>query len=213
MPTPNSLSFQRLLDWIEGRLPADESAQIAQQVTHAEPEIRDLVAWLQAFQKLRQAVVLDRPPQEVRESLRRRFQEHCQEQRGPSLWQRLAGILLFDSRMQPGLAGLRSPTAQVQPRQLIYTSEVADLALHISQPPQQAGLDLHGQIFLLDETTASAQGFVVQLLQGETEMGLTMADDLGEFGFTGLPPGRYDLILSDDQREIAVQGIELTLQP
>ncbi len=213
MPTPNSLSFQRLLDWIEGRLSPEESAQVAQQVTQADQEIQDLVAWLQAFQKLRQAVVLDRPPQEVREALRHRFQEHCQEQRGPNLWQRLAGILLFDSRMQPGLAGLRSQTAPTQPRQLIYTSEVADLALHISQTPQQAGLDLHGQIFLLDESATSVQGFVAQLLQGETEMGLAMADDLGEFSFTGLPPGRYDLVLSDDQHEIVVNGIELTLQP
>ncbi len=214
MRTPDSLSFQRLLDWVEGRLPEAEAAQVTRQVARADPSTRELVAWLRAFQKLRHAVILETPPPEVREILRQRFAAYCQEQRPPSIWRRLAGVLLFDSRTQPGLVGLRSQAAQVRPRQLIYTTEVADLALHISQPSQQAGLDLSGQIFLLDESaTASARGFVVQLLHGETEMDLTMTDELGEFSFTGLPPGRYDLILGDGHQEIVISEIELTLQP
>ena len=59
----------------------------------------------------------------------------------------------------------------------------------------------------LDPTRVS-----VQLLHNDREVGITLADDLGEFAFTNLPTGEYQLIVSADQLELTLPPFTLSAQ-
>ena len=51
--------------------------------------------------------------------------------------------------------------------------------------------------------------FCVQLLQGETELGITATDDLGAFAFESVPSGVYEIILSADRVEVSIAPVGL----
>jgi hypothetical protein len=67
------LTFSQLLDWIEGRLTEEEAAEVARLVESADSETKETVAWLRAFARIANEVVLASPPEEVREALVARF--------------------------------------------------------------------------------------------------------------------------------------------
>ena len=48
------------------------------------------------------------------------------------------------------------------------------------------------------------------LLSGTDEVGITGADELGEFGFRAVPPETYQILISSDRVEILISPIELS---
>jgi hypothetical protein len=205
------LATERLLDWIEGRLTAEEAAVMAAQVAAADAQTQSDVAWLKQFHRLSQINRQPRLPTAVRAQLMQQFDEWQNRRRAAAVWSALSdwwelirAQLTFDSHEQLALAGVRS-TAAAAERQLVYNGRMAEIALNIQ--PQQPGpeLTLWGQVFPLTETDL----FSVQLLQNGMERELAVADELGEFAFPSLQPGLYDLIVSSDQGEIVINAIPL----
>ncbi|MCL4858998.1 MAG: hypothetical protein KJZ93_06310 [Caldilineaceae bacterium] len=199
-------SFARLLDWVEGRLAPDEAAMVANAVEAAGPDIAEQVAWLRSFVAASERIVFDTPPPSVRRALTARFAAYAQEKRPPTLFQRLAAALSFDSMQEPALAGIRS--GRDQPRQLLFATDTLDVVLDIHPRPQDDRMDLLGQI-LPKEGVSALQELAVQLTRDEQEVSMTMADDLGEFSFAALAPGLYQLIISGEDFEIALTDVEL----
>jgi hypothetical protein len=202
MPRPNTPDFEKILDWLEGRLPEDEAAAVARYVESAGPEVRSEVDWLREFREISAGTVFDTPPPEVRETLARRFESRA---RKPGLLERMLASLTFDSGRQSALAGVRSGGAQESRQQLVYATDLADVAVNIQQR-QNRRLDLSGQIFPTGDV--EPEGFIVQLLRGSKEAGITIADDLGEFAFRELEPDTYELVLSNGEYEILIPPIE-----
>jgi hypothetical protein len=127
----------------------------------------------------------------------------------PGFFQRLVAALTFDSFLQPGLAGVRS-AEMADTRQLVYSTTIADVALNVRRERLHDNHTLAGQLLPtteLDPTTVS-----VQLLSNDREAGIALADDLGEFTFTDLPAGEYQLILSADQLELSLPPFTLGAQ-
>lgn len=213
------ISFERLTDWTEGRLPEGEAREVAEGVATADEETRRDAEWLRAFVGASEELVLASPPPEVRGELMRRFEAHFrpeagtsvgEERRGPGLFQRLVASLSFDSGMQPAF-GVRSAGGQEGQRQFIYSTDVADIALNFRRRPGEGGLDLDGQIFPAREGTEPSD-FAVQLLgNGATEVGTATTDDLGEFSFESVPTGEYQIIVSGERVEILITPVELRL--
>ncbi|MGH2545192.1 MAG: hypothetical protein ACRDIB_20565, partial [Ardenticatenaceae bacterium] len=111
-----------------------------------------------------------------------------------------------DSMVQHAAAGTRA-TYIGGARQLIYSTEVADIVLDI-QPRQQARhFDLMGQILPTQDVAPST--FCVQLLQETTEKALTRVDEMGEFALEALVPGTYEIILSGEGIEIHLPSLSL----
>ncbi|GAB4424681.1 MAG: hypothetical protein Fur0044_22740 [Anaerolineae bacterium] len=209
MSKSTELSFARLVDWLENRLTEAEAASIAAQVVAADEETRAMIAWLQAFTEISATTVLASPPAQVHELLVQHFVDYTQNHPRPDFLQRLIAALTFDSQAQPLAAGLRAAGTQAAVRQLIYTSDLADVALNIQPRPYDQRLDVNGQIFL--SSSASPEVFSVQLLRGAVEIGLTTSDELGEFSFEAVPTGVYELILSAAEIEILIKPIELSM--
>jgi hypothetical protein len=208
MATNPDLTFERLLDWVEGRLAPAEAQDIAQQVANAGEEIQAQVQWLAAYAKLGDQIVLMAPPPTVRAGLVQRFADYAQAKQQPGFLQRLAAVLSFDSLHQPAQAGLRASESEAA-RQYVFTTDLADVALNIQPRPYGERLDLIGQI-LPNTATLAPDAFAVQLLRAKDEVAITLAEEFGEFWFEALEPGDYRLMLSTDILEIELPVFALT---
>lgn len=202
-PTP---STEQLIDWLENRFSPAAAAELAQAV-EADPQLQERAAWLREFLQLSAGLVLAEPPAEVRRAATAAFTAYAQAKRSPGILQTLSAMLTSDSWQRLSLAGVRNVTLHTAPRQLIYSSDVADVALNVHAQSGSQQIDLSGQIFPLDDSEPA--GFVVQLLQDGIELRLTASDAAGKFSLAGLPLGQYDLVISGDQAEIELGPLEL----
>ncbi len=198
------IDFETLADWAEGRLPDEEARAVEERLAGADEETRAGAEWLREFYRLGEGVVLEGPPEGQRAELAKAFEDYAEGRRLPGPLKRLTATLSFGGGLQP-LSGVRS--AGGSEGQLVYTTEAADVALNFRRRPGNGKLDLDGQIFPNDEAEAGVFG--VQILSGAEEVGTTATDELGEFAFEGVAPGRYQILLSSDAVEILISPVEL----
>lgn len=196
----------RLLDWLEGKLTAEEAAEIARTVA-ADPELVERAGWLQGFLDLSRVTTLADPPAAVRQAATAAFEAYVQSRRPPGLVQSFIAVLTADTWQRPAPAGVRRASLRSEPRQLIYSSDLADIALNAHMQLDGQQVNLEGQVFPLNEDAPA--DFLVQLLQEGVERQLALADELGKFSFADLPPGRYELLLSQAEVAIEVGPLEL----
>ena len=209
MSSQTRIPFEILADLVDGRLSESEAAEVRHRLADADPRTRADLAWLQALAAFRRAMPLEVPPQRVavasREALRIRFRRWAERRRRPSLFQRLAAQLTFDSRLQPALAGARGrPAASGQ---LLYTTDRMDIELHLL-PAGPDQVRILGQALARDPDLNVAD-CAVQLLAGEREIGLTSTSTLGEFTFEAVPGGDYTLVLVSEEGEVELEHVDL----
>ena len=209
------LSFERLVNWIEGRLSREETAVITSQIAQADEDTKETIEWIRKFHHVHEKVAFVAPPSEMHTVLQQRFEQYAQGRRPLTLFQRLVATLTFDSHQQLGLVGARGTARQAFPRQHIYSTELADIALNFERTADESNsnpsldkITVSGQIFPISQETNLTE-FTIQLLQNATEIGLATADALGEFIFTAVPVGVYDIIVSHDVAEIEINAIDL----
>jgi hypothetical protein len=207
MNNSNIPRFSELLDWLEGRLPPEEAQALAERLETAGAPTQADLDWLYLFQQARQSIQAASPPLSVRATLQERFAAYAETRQPPGLFQRLLAMLTFDSRLQPVTAGLRSVSDDIEQRQLIYTSEAAEIAVTIQPTLPDKNFTLTGQVFPLKDTPADA--FSIQLLREDREVGLVAADELGEFAFANLPAGEYSMVVSAGEFEVVISSLPL----
>ena len=205
----NTINFEHLADWMDGRLSEEESVTIVKQLESADEATRENAEWLRAFTKTRKAALLTSPPRELRAELMRRFKIYTSEHKRPSFFKRLVASLTFDSGMQFATAGLRSVESPSSQRQLVYSSAAADVILNFQPRLYDKNVDIVGQF--LPSADSLTGPFSIQLLQDATELQLTAIDEIGEFSFKAVPPGVYTMILNAEQVEIVVFPMEINL--
>jgi hypothetical protein len=211
MSEKKELNITVLMDWLEGKLDAAEAAAVAQTVAQ-EPSLQTTVEWLRQFLHLSTDTVLATPDPTIHKRATEHFRAHARgkQARGkerPGIWQTLVGLLTSDSWQRLSLATVRNVNLHTVPRQLIYTTPAADVALNIQARDEQ--LDLAGQVFPLDEEETAP--YTVQLLQMDQELGLSTTDPVGKFSFPSLAEGKYELVLTADAHEIVIESLELAL--
>jgi len=209
MPKSEDIEFARLLDWVEGRLSEQEARAVEEQVAEAGSTTRADVAWLRAFARISEDTVIASPPPEVRDTLIERFEAYAEGRQQPGLLERLVATLTFDSSVQPAL-GLRA-AGVLEAQQLVYSTDVADVAMIVRPRPRDELLDLDGQILPVNSSDSGAFG--VQLLDGSSEVATTATNDLGEFTFKAVPPGVYQLLADNDRVEIQIPRLEVRRGP
>lgn len=199
-----------LLDWLEGRLTAASADTLAARV-QADPILQEEVAWLREFLQISQKTVLVDPPADVQQHARTAFAAYAKTKRPPGLLQTFLAVLTADNWQRPALAGVRHLSLRSEPRQLVYHSDLADIALTARMETPEGLIDLSGQVFPLDDSDPA--DFLIQLFadaSGDPPADrLTECDGLGKFRLTGMASGRYHLFLSSDQGKIEIGPIEL----
>jgi len=202
------IAFSQLVDWVEGRLPQKEAQAMEEQVEVADIATLADVAWLRKFVSATEDSVLESPPPEVRSTLIARFRAHAEGRRTPGLLKRVVATLTFDGGLRPAV-GVRSAGTQGARRQLVYSVDDLDVALNFLPRARDKNFDLDGQVLPRDDVELGS--FSVQLLQSESELGITATDDLGAFAFESIPSGVYEIILSTDRVEVSIAPVELNV--
>lgn len=205
MSRPDEINFERLADWVEGRLSEEEARAMAQQVERADAQTRERAEWLRAFARASERTTLATPPREVRENLSRRFAAYAEGVREPGLLRRVVATLSFEGGIEPAF-GVRSARTGETQGQLVYSTDVADVAMNFHRRPG-GKVDLDGQLFPAGD--AEPGGFVVQLVSGGSDVGITTTDELGEFGFESIAAGEYDILVSNAELEIQLSSVRL----
>ena len=200
------LEFSPLLDWVEGRLSPQAARDMELLLDGADEPTRDLVAWLRHFHTARQAVRIADPSAETHALLPAQFTAFAAARRAPSLRERIAAALTFDSFTQPAATLGTRTAAGIQRRQLIFSCAVADIALNVHRRPHDEQIDLSGQIF--PHGTATPAGWGV-LLIGDNGPDVTHTDDLGEFVFEEVSPGDYTLSVETSRLTITMPMVPL----
>ncbi|MBK8985142.1 MAG: hypothetical protein IPM39_03530 [Chloroflexi bacterium] len=196
----------QLADWLDGKLSPEETAVLSQHI-QANPNLQEQADWLHDFLQISRTTTLINPPPTVRQAATAAFAAYAQAKRPSSRLQNLIATLTADNWQRLSLAGVRNITLGTTPRQLIYSSDLADVALNIQAQTDGGQIDLNGQLFPLDDSDPG--DFIVQLLQDGLERRLDSCNDLGKFSLTGLPAGVYELLLSSGQMEIEIGPLEL----
>src|SRR5215207_6967795 len=155
------VSFERLTDWVEGRLSEEEARAVEEQVSVGDSAAPADVAWLRAFASISEGTVIASSPPEVRDKVMERFEAYAEGKQHPGLLRRLVATLTFDSDLQPAL-GLRAVGVPESQRQFVYSTDAADVAMIVRPRPRDGLLDLYGQILPVD--SADSGVFGVQLL-------------------------------------------------
>lgn len=193
-------SFATLLDWLEGRLDTDQRAQVSARVAAGDGRTQSAVGWLRSFLGLAQAFPAPEPPPIVRQNLRQHFLRWHKAQEalraGPLL---VEGALLFDSRQDLALVGVRGGDETEETYHLAFTTEVADLVLDVRRVAAgQVRLD--GQVLPGDPAAApvftakaAGPGFTVRTVDG---------DELGRFTLAGVPAGPCRLEVSNGETTV-----------
>ena len=210
MPNPQEVEFARLLDWVEGRLSEQEAGVVQRQVAAASSAPRADVAWMRAFARVSKDTVIAPPPSEVRDTLVERFETYAEGKQQPGYLERLVATLTFDSNLQPA-SGLRAASVSESQRQLVYSTDAADVAIIVRPRTRDGLLDVYGQILPKDAPDSGVFG--VQPLRGASEVATTATNDLGEFTFEAVSPGVYEVFASSDRVEIQLPEVELRREP
>lgn len=201
MADQQKIPLETLLDWVEGRLAPAQADQIAQLVANSGQE-SDL-AWVRAFQAASAKVRLSTPDPELHAALLKQYRPSPFRQ----ALRQIAAWLSFDSATQPALSGVRS--AQSHMRQVMFESELLEIALNMRPSRQSDQIDLNGQIFPSQSDWMA--GIVVQLARATELVDVVLTNEVGEFQFSALPPGDYALTLLGDDHQVVIERVSLQL--
>ncbi len=199
--------FEHLLNWVEGRLSAAEAKELEGQLDMTDDSTRTLIEWLQEFQRLSQSYVLVSPPESLDEPLYNIFTRHSKTEPHAGFFQQMMATLTFDSYQHLTAAGVRTPAASKLERQFVYSTDLAEIAIDLQWDAQEKRVHVNGQLFPLDGADETI--YVVELQSNSKTVKMAPTDDLGKFAFPSLVPDTYDIIVSGEQNEIAITGVEL----
>ncbi len=202
MNSNSTPDFDSVLDWLEGRLPVGQAEQVEKAVATGSPSLQRTVAWLRAWLAVSQQVNFSTSPA-LRARLEHLFDARMQQRRELSILRRYIATLTADSGLRPGLVpGIRGATGTAS-RQLLYSTEVAELVINLNAKGGKANLE--GQVF--SKTNAQTSGLIIQLLRDSVESAITATGDTGRFMFVDLSPGRYEIVAAADEFEIQTSAV------
>lgn len=192
---PDRPDFSTLLDWLDGRLDPAVAERIAAQVAECDERTRRTVDWLRGFLSTAQALPLYEPPPIVRQNLDQYFARWSRAR--AELGQQPRDVhlrLLFDSRRDVAMAGVRAGTSDDAAVHLVYSAEDGDLLLDVYRL-RTGSVRIDGQVLLakpckapIFEASVSGPGFTVRTVDG---------DELGRFALHEVPAGLCQLTVSN----------------
>jgi hypothetical protein len=191
--------WQSLLDWVENRLAEAKAQQVRR---HLNIPCAACQAEIEAIQNLLEVLGHERlqsPPAASQQRVLQLFRHFHQRSRGDER-PRLIAHLIHDSWRAPAALAMRGRGRE---RQFLYSIEGRDIDLQVNEENEPDSLRLLGQVM------PAVHACPVHLTQGETSVGHTSTDDLGNFDFRGLTPGQYELWFDLADAQIWIPNLKL----
>jgi hypothetical protein len=185
------------LDFTEGRLEKDQEAYWQRHMDACEECAKDILAWRQLAIDLKRSHLKSASPPDLH-NVMAIFPAHQEEGNHP-LRSLFAGIV-FDSLLQPAMAGVRGASPEEE-RQIVMRAEEFDI--HIKVWGDRDHRQMLGQLLPRDRPDFVRSARFHLLLNGE-RVESTTTDETGEFHFKQVPEG--DLSLQIDLPNLTVIG-------
>lgn len=157
MEMNSSLRDQRLgviMDWLRGRAAnIDDVYELFEEARH-DPDLRADIEWALRLHQGASDLPLVDPPPLLRQKLRQQFRSwtSAREPSGVSVSE-YAAELVFDSRQDRLVAGMRGSDTEDGPVHLVWRTEVADFMVQ-ARRLDDGLIDLDGQVLLACPTSA-----------------------------------------------------------
>ena len=196
---PSHIPFDRLVDWVEARLTAEERNQLQRHLTDCAHCRQELTQVERLFGLMQSDTSVDPPPAVINRAVR--LFRPRQAEVTPPLLQRIVAALQFDSLQLAPATWLRSGAAA--PRQLLFSAGDYDLDLRLAPTEQTDGWLLTGQVLGSDTPTGRV---TVEGATGVVETSLSM---LGEFVLPPVTAGNYTLVVQLADAKITVDTIQV----
>lgn len=127
-------TFTAILDWLEGRLDSEAANLVERSIAAGDEKTIRTLGWLRGFIDTTRSHPLHQPPPLVRQRLRQHFADWSRARRPLDRpLEEFSSALLFDSRRDLALTGVRAADDADETAHLAYTSEVADLVVDASR--------------------------------------------------------------------------------
>jgi hypothetical protein len=198
-------SFERLVDYLDGRLGDAEARGVASHLAGDCPRCTEDSDWYRRLCLTTSTDQSSAPPPWV---LRRAFKIFESHHAVPGLLERLreaVASLVFDSFARPAQAGVRSTDSAA--RQLLYKSGEFSIDLQVV-PSERSRMSLLGQILREGELAFESVGQLeLELIQDGATIRSVSSSGIGEFAFADVEPGLFDLAIRFDGRTIVVPDI------
>lgn len=209
MPCP---TFETLIDFTDNRL-APEAASIVE--THVDTgcaSCRSTIDWFTGFSAAASQDLVEPPVWLTRKAVALFAQR--QKEGIVAKVTRLVASLVFDSlavSASPDFVPARS--AAVSGRQLLFTASPFDIDLLVSAGDAPRTVAVTGQVLSADSAEfASVAGLGVEFVRNGEPVASAVTSDFGEFAIDSLPPGSYDVFVSDSGREIVLTGAPIEIR-
>lgn len=194
---PSHIPFDRLVDWVEKRLPVETQNQVQAHLAICAQCQRDTAQIEHMLSTMRSDTAIDPPPAVVNRAVRLFARRVAPTQ---TLLQQISATLRFDSFIMTPAVGMRSGTPA--PRQLLFNAGDYDLDLRITPSDQPAHWLLSGQLL----GTVTPAGTVV--CSGATTHKAPLSP-LGEFALPPVVSGAYTLVIHLTDVEIMIGALTL----
>ncbi len=191
------ISFERLADLVEGRLPPVEQLQLLPHVSTC-TRCATEKAWLERVTSLMRADIMEDVPPAIIARARRLLQP--QAPLIPTERRCILALLRFDSLQQPLALGVRG--GQATARQILVNAEEYDLDLRIT--PVGSAWQVSGQLLGPDP-----KGQIE--LQGPAQTVQAGCNQLGEFNLPLVSAGSYNFILRVADLDIELPRLDIGL--
>lgn len=191
------LSASVALDFLDGLLVKDEELFWLQHLEFCKDCMHDVARWRQLWTGLKRSHLQNASDQALKNAIDVYPVTRPDHDASPRRF--VVGTILFDSFVQPALAGARGSSASG--RQLVMRAEEFDVHVKIWGEPDHR--KMLGQL-LPRSGNHFMQSARFHLLRNGERVESTSVDDMGEFHFTEVPEG--DLSLQIDLPNLTVIG-------
>jgi hypothetical protein len=198
-------SFERLIDYLDNRLPEAKAASVATHLATCCAACGEKRDWYQQVRLVAASDDTVEPPPWV---LKRAVRIFDTQRHRPRLAKRIGeaiASLVFDSFAGPALAGVRS--TETAERQLLYRAGDYSIDLQIA-PSERARADLIGQVLKeSDSSYESVSGLKLDIARDAKVVFSAVTNELGEFKISGMELGVYDLRVELSEGNITVPDL------
>jgi hypothetical protein len=184
------------LDFVERRLAKDQEAFWKRHMDLCSKCAKDVLLWKQIKLGLKQSHLISASEEELEKAMN--IFSPVEQQ--PSVLRALMATIVFDSFLQPAMAGVRG-TPDPPARQVVMRAEEFDI--HIKIWGDRNRRQILGQL-LPRHSKDFIQSARFHLLRNGQRVESTTNDETGEFNFTDVPEG--DLSLQIDLPNLTVIG-------
>lgn len=203
----NCPGFERLIDFLDDRLDEAEASRMAAHLSTNCNTCVETRNWYLQVKSIAASDDSSAPPAWVFKRAVRIFETGHKPRLAARVGQAIAS-LVFDSFARPALAGVRS--TETANRQLLYSAGDYTVDLQVASA-EHARADLMGQVLMEGEAAFDAvSGLKLDIARGGKVVFSVKTDGMGEFKFSGLEYGVYDLRVELPEGSITIPDLPLS---